>query len=467
MKQRRVLTFLALLLVLVGGGGLSAQEVTDSGACPDSIPVARFSDTGDLPAGSIVAISCIAHYGITAGTTPSTFSPAEPVSRSQMARFLVRTAGALGVELPGGETSPFEDVDGLDDDGRRSISRLWELEITRGTESGRFSPGQPVSRRQMALFLSRLLKAAEVQVGAGSRVPPFADIDGLPSAVTGAIGYLAGLGIDWPGASDLFEPGRLVTREEMALLLAASLDAGKARHVRLELRLSTSSAPTSSAVVATVTATKPNGDPYAGLFVDVFVSQGLRHDGSCRVDPDARVNGADGGTSVDCRIDKADPRTDSAGEVEIGLAHSPIAERDRVFAWTGPLGQEYDEQDIHDQVWADLEWLAVPSGVQIDDAIDEKFGTYVEIEARLLGDNVAGQRMIMLVIRQGVTVHTRVAGTSLRGVARFTYLGPRDPSVNNDPELVEVIRVFWDRNGNGVHDGPAELFDDTTATWDD
>ena len=56
---------------------------------------------------------------------------------------------------------------------------------------------------------------------------------------------------------------------------------------RLALRLSASSAPTSSVVVATVTATKPNGDPYPGLFVDVFVSQGLQDDGSCRVDRDA------------------------------------------------------------------------------------------------------------------------------------------------------------------------------------
>ena len=404
MKRRRVLTVLAFLLVMAEGSGLSAQHGTDSGACPATIAIARFSDTEHLPAGSIAAISCIAHYGITTGTTPSTFSPADPVSRSQMARFLVRTAWSLGVELPDGEASPFEDMDEVDDDGRRSISRLWELGVTRGTGSGRFSPEDPVSRHQMALFLSRLLKVAEVPAGADSRVPPFADIDGLPSSVSRAIGYLAGVGVEWPGSSNLFEPDRVVTREEMALLLASSLDAGGARHVRLALRLSASSAPTSSVVVATVTATKPNGDPYPGLFVDVFVSQGLQRDGSCRVDRDARVNGTDGGTSVDCRIDKADPRTDSAGEVEVGLAHSPIAERNRVFAWTGSLGQDYHKEDVPDQVWAGLEWLAVPSEVQIKEAVDGEFGTYEQIEARLLGDNVGGQRMIMLVIRQGATV---------------------------------------------------------------
>ena len=158
MKLRRVLTVVTLVLVLVEGGGLSAQEVTVSHACPATIAVARFSDTEHLPAESRAAISCIAHYGITAGTTSSTFSPAIPVSRSQLARFLVRTAGALSVELPDGEVSPFLDLDEVNDDGRRSISRLWELGVTRGTASGLFSPEKSVSRRQMALFLSRLLK---------------------------------------------------------------------------------------------------------------------------------------------------------------------------------------------------------------------------------------------------------------------------------------------------------------------
>ena len=102
------------------------------------------------------------------------------------------------------------------------------------------------------------------------------------------------------------------------------------------------------------------------------------------------MNGTDGGTSVDCRIDRADPRTDSAGEVEVGLAHSPIAERNRVFAWTGSLGQEYDRETVADQVWAGLEWLAVPSEVRIKESIDEEFGTFVQIEARLLGENVGG-----------------------------------------------------------------------------
>ena len=457
---------LVLLLVLVVGSGLSAQENSGTSACPVTIPTSPFSDTGHLSAESVAAIDCIAHYGIASGTTLTTFSPEAPVSRSQMARFMVRTAAALGVELPLGETSPFEDLDSVDEEGRRSISRLWELGITRGAGSGMFDPERLVPRRQMALFLSRLLEVAEVQPAADSETPPYVDLDGLSPEAVSAIGYLAGLGIDWGGSSDLFEPARQVTREEMVVLLAAALDAGGARPVRLDIELSSPSAPTAGAVVATVTATRPDGTPYRGLLVDVFVAQSLRHDGSCLIDNDARVNGDDGGTSVDCRIDKADPRTDSLGEVRVGLAHTPDAEIDRVFAWVGRIGQDYDD-GLPDQVWVELEWLAVPDRVVIEDSIDAEFGELVEIKARLTGDNVGRQRLVLVVIRQGVPVHIRGATTSFRGEASFNYRGPEDPSENNDSELEEVIRVFWDRNGNGVYDGPAEISDETTATWDD
>ena len=456
---------LAVLGVLVVGTGLSAQEDTGTDACPTTIPAAPFGDIEHLPAESVAAIRCIAHYGIAAGTGPTAFSPDAPVSRSEMARFLVRTAGALGIELPPGETSPFEDIDSVDEDGRRSISRLWELGITRGTGSGTFDPERPVSRRQMALFLSRLLEVAEAPA-ATSEALPYTDLDGLSAGVVSAIEHLAGLGIEWAGSSELFEPARSVTREEMALLLASSLDAGEARHVRLDIELSASNVSTAGAVVATVTAAKPDGAPYRGLPVDVFVSQGHRHDGSCRVDPDAHVNGVDGGTSVDCRIDKADPRTDSSGEVRVGLAHAPVPETDRVFAWVGPMGQDYDD-GLPDQVWVELKWVADPDRLVIEDPVDEEFGELVEIKARLIGQNVGRQRLVLIVVRQGVPVYTRGATTSFRGMASFNYRGPPDPSNNNDREVVEVVRVFWDRNRNGVYDGPAELSDETTATWDD
>ena len=77
-----------------------------------------------------------------------------------MARFLTRTAAAVGVEASGGADPPFGDLDDLDEDGRLAVNRLWRLGITRGAGSGTFDPQAPVLRRRMVLFLSRTLEAA-------------------------------------------------------------------------------------------------------------------------------------------------------------------------------------------------------------------------------------------------------------------------------------------------------------------
>ena len=469
MRNKWAPTATALLLIAGLANGLSAQENDGPSVCPVSPPPAPFTDIDQLPARTAAAVSCIVYYGITAGTTPTSYSPEAAVTRSQMARFLTRTAAAVGVDMPDGEAAPFDDLGGVDEDGRLAVDRLWRLGITRGAGSTAFEPQTPVPRRQMALFLSRMLEAAEIDPAAGARTPPFTDLGGLPQETVDALRYLAGLGVEWSAAAEAgrFEPARNVTRSEMALLLAASLKAGGARPLRLKIELSSDRAPTYGAAVAEVTVTKPNGDPYPGVLVDVFASQALLAGGRCQVDRDSRLNGGDGGTSEDCRIDRADPRTDSNGRVRVGLAHSPIAEAVRIYAWTGSAGQEYREA-VPDQVWAEITWFAGPNRVEVDELKDKDFGTIVTVTARLVGQGAAGQRMIMEVIRQGATVYTRVASASFDGGVRFAYRGPRDPSsANNDPEVVDTIKVFWDRNRNGVHDGPAELSAETTMVWDD
>ncbi|WP_420614420.1 S-layer homology domain-containing protein [Candidatus Spongiisocius sp.] len=62
------------------------------------MPSSGFPDTEDLSDESVRAIDCVAHYGITTGTSPTTYSPHDHLTRAQMARFLIRTASALGVE---------------------------------------------------------------------------------------------------------------------------------------------------------------------------------------------------------------------------------------------------------------------------------------------------------------------------------------------------------------------------------
>jgi len=145
-RRSVVLGILApVLLLLVGTASAQEQGIQQPGgdACPSTISSAGFLDIGDLSSESVHAIDCLAHYGITTGTSPTTYSPGDYLTRSQMARFLIRTAEALGVEIPAGDSTPFEDISGLGANGQRSVVRLYELGITTGRRPGMFSSGRP------------------------------------------------------------------------------------------------------------------------------------------------------------------------------------------------------------------------------------------------------------------------------------------------------------------------------------
>jgi uncharacterized protein YbjT (DUF2867 family) len=105
-------------------------------------------------------IEKLAAAGITLGCNPPAndrFCPDQPVTRGQMAAFLVRA-----LDLPAGAS-----VDFVDDDGsvfEADIEKLAAAGITLGCNppaNDRFCPDQPVTRGQMAAFLRRALALGE------------------------------------------------------------------------------------------------------------------------------------------------------------------------------------------------------------------------------------------------------------------------------------------------------------------
>ncbi len=120
----------------------------------------------DLPAGSsefddiagsvhAANIAALAEAGITKGCNPpdnTLFCPQDQVTREQMATFLVRA-----LNLPGG-TASF--VDTGSSVHAANISALAEAGITKGCnppDNTMFCPNDPVTREQMATFLTRAL----------------------------------------------------------------------------------------------------------------------------------------------------------------------------------------------------------------------------------------------------------------------------------------------------------------------
>ena len=110
-------------------------------------------------------IHLIFELGITTGTGQTTYSPADEVSREQMAAFLNRmhelldppTAASAPEPEPEPSDYPFVDVD-LASFAYDDIARIHELGITTGTSETTYSPADTVDREQMASFLARVYR---------------------------------------------------------------------------------------------------------------------------------------------------------------------------------------------------------------------------------------------------------------------------------------------------------------------
>ena len=176
----------------------------------------RYSDvTGGVHKPAIDALS---DTGLFDGTLcdDSRFCPTDPMQRSTMAVWLIRAL--TDADPPPVQDSRFTDVPA----GRwwaGHVELLAQLGITAGcaTDPPRYCPERPVTRAEMATFLTR---AFNLEPG-----PPagFADVDEGSSHAAG-INAIAAAGITAGCATDppRYCPERPVTRAEMATFLASA-----------------------------------------------------------------------------------------------------------------------------------------------------------------------------------------------------------------------------------------------------
>ncbi len=120
---------------------------------PPPCTVAPFND---VPANSPFCpwIREIASRGITSGCGNGNFCPSSPVTREQMAFFLLKTLEGPVYTLPGCTESPFPDV-AVGSFFCPWIRELAQRGLTSGCGSGNYCPGQAVNRAQIATFLVR------------------------------------------------------------------------------------------------------------------------------------------------------------------------------------------------------------------------------------------------------------------------------------------------------------------------
>ncbi len=206
-----------------GGGGevptaprLEPWERSIDAACAGA-SAPRFPDVGD---GAVHgrAIACIGGFDIARGFVDGDFRPSLPISRAQMATFLVRALRLAGVSIPDVAADAFDDDDGSVHEP--NIDALAALGIVSGTGDDAYAPDAPVSRAQMASYLAR---AAALVLGRplASAGDVFDDDD--DSTHEAAIDAVAAAGITAGTAGRSYDPTSPVTRGQMATFLARFL----------------------------------------------------------------------------------------------------------------------------------------------------------------------------------------------------------------------------------------------------
>ncbi len=345
---------------------------------PNDLPVFKACPTGVAPAHGFsdvvasvtsIAVSCIKYYDITKGTTATTYSPGDSVPRWQMALFLTRMAVPAGVTLGDGADQGFTDIVAESAEIQTAINQLKQLGITVGTDTAGtlFNPDGVVTREEMALFISRLLKEAVTGPGGNEEfvsgttgakeiksIDPdynFTDIEEINLTETRtAVISLWNLGITDDSTATTYRPSDAMTRAAMAQFMVAALDHANGRPKGLVLQASQYTGDNDYEVTLSATYRTDGFLPNAGALVDTFKyehvtstttgSSNFSSDGTC-----AQVVV----TSVSvtrCYIDTTDLATDTNGNLATFTENIPTDTTWDYWAWTAASTTTYDN-DIH------------------------------------------------------------------------------------------------------------------------
>lgn len=331
----------------------TADDLATYSACPaGSAPASNFSD---VSASSFAksAIDCIKMFGVTQGTSATTYSPGDGVTRWQMALFLIRAARPAGITVPAAADQGFTDIADLPQSTQDAINQLKQLGIAAGTSATTFSPNDVVSRYQMALFLARFLD--DVLVGPGGKdiavdVTPddtnFTDIGGVSFEAYNAIRNLFEMGVTTGTSATTFGPYDSVTREQMAAFIARTLNHSNARPAGVSIQSDIASGFGLLNPILSISVRDASFQPVVNALVDIFRFQGsttvtsaFATDGTCVTT--GEVTAVSSGANV-CKLDLADNATNADGNIPSWGWTVTSGKTGTFYAWTGTSGATFD-----------------------------------------------------------------------------------------------------------------------------
>jgi hypothetical protein len=165
------------------------------------------------------SVEAIENAGVTGGCGSGNYCPNNTVTRDQMAVFLLTAKEGSGYTPPACTSPLFSDVP-CSSSFSAWINELASRGVTGGCGSGKYCPGNPVTREQMAVFL---LSALE---GPGYSPPActtqrFSDVP-CSNPFAAWINELAARGVTSGCGGGNYCPGVTVTRGQMAVFLSGT-----------------------------------------------------------------------------------------------------------------------------------------------------------------------------------------------------------------------------------------------------
>ena len=336
-----------------------------------------FTDISGYSAEIQTAINQLKQLTVTTGTTATTYSPDDNVTREQMAMFLNRLL-ALTTVGPGGNT-----------DG------------------------------------STTLKI----VGNAGDVYNYTDIDGGAVTFEGHTAAVSLYNLGVPGHASTvttFGPGTDMTRGEMATWLNNALDHTNARPAGLSLQFTIRATGDwgNLSPTASVSYRDSAFAPVAGQVIDMFswansVVAGntqFSADGTCNLNTNVNIVGT---SLTKCTIDVGDPSTNASGNIAVGALASSVASAGTTsfHAWTAAAATTYDN-DIHaglgDTSTVNQSNTAVPGQITLSCDVSSLAGV-----SDSTGDAPANQVLRAANVHHGdtVTITAQMSKTTLSGVA--------------------------------------------------
>ena len=452
----------------------------------------------DVATGSThdAAVNCIAYYGITRGTTATTFEPNRTIPRWQLAVMLQRASGPAGVDLPADEDMGFTDISGLNAAFQTAINQMAKLGVMAGTTATTFDPSGAVSRATIVEALAGFLASANVGPGgkaltrdvngvitlktsASSNAASiaidegFRDIGGVTYSANQAIRALAEMGVVAGRADNTFGPAASVTRAQAAAFITRALAHTNTRPAGLTMQAAKES---DGSPATTVTASDDynlaislRGNDFAPIesaAIDVFqysarnAGSAFKTDGTCNTGA-LGVSATAGGIGA-CTIEVSDEVTELDGNLLVEV--SQTSENTVFWAWTGANGARLDwdtaadlsmdNTTVSSAASLTVATVTVPRTAKVTTSVSEdanggntvRYGTTVTVTIQLLDENganigVAGQTYTWF----ATGVHnpptsvlrgtgSRVVTTDSSGKATFT-LTQSDPDTNADQDL--------------------------------